>query len=402
MRKAIFIMSIAVLALAMTMVATPSCTYASAAKASNGVQALGSYGSRSAYLTDYATGEVLYARNEDAEYPIASMVKIMTLNIIFDEIASGKIHFDDKITVSDTAAGMGGSQMFIDAGKEYTVDDLIRGITVVSANDASVAIAETISGSVDAFISLMNAKAAEYGMQNTVFVNVTGLPADGQHSTAKDVDKMMRRLLGREDYYKYSTIYMQNYTHPDGRVTEFVNTNKLIRFYKGCDAGKTGFTNAAMFCLSASAKRDSTRVVATVLGAENSKSRFAEITAMFNYAFANYKTVNVVEKGVVIPAQIDIDGAKEGGIELTADRDISVLEKRGESHRYDVEVTMLDGVKAPIAKGEKVGEITVKNALTGEVAGVANLVAVSDIEAKTYLDGLKDIIENWFLRVLKK
>ncbi len=398
MRKSLFFTLIAVIALICAII--PISATACAQTESNKEQ-IGSYGSRAAYLTDYATGEVLYARNENAEYPIASMVKIMTLNIVFDEIESGRLNFDDKIVISETAAGMGGSQMFLDAGKEYLVEDLVKGVIVVSANDASVALAETISGGVDAFITLMNEKAGEYGMKNTVFVNVTGLPADGQHSTAKDVDTMMRRLLRHKEYYKYSSVYMENYSHPDGRITEFVNTNKLIRFYKGCDAGKTGFTNSAMFCLSASAKRDDTRVVATVLGAENSKARFAEITAMFNYAFANYRTVNVVEKGVAIPAEIKIDGAKNRTFEFVADEDVCVLQKKGAKSDFTVEVEIDGNLKAPIRSGSRVGEIVVKTD-DGVVIGRAKLITLDDIESRTYLDGLSDIVRNWFLKVIKK
>ena len=254
---------------------------------------LENFNSRAAYLIDYDTGKVLYERNPDERYPIASMVKIMTLNIAFDEIAAGRLALDQMIAISDTAAGMGGSQMFLDAGKEYSVSDLIKGITVVSANDASVAIAETIAGSKEAFIDMMNERAAAMGLENTKFVNVTGLPESGQYSTARDVTAMMRKLLGNPDYFKYSTIYMENYTHPGGRISELVNTNKLVRFYKGCDGGKTGFTNDAMYCLSATAKRGDTRVIATVLGAESSKSRNNEISTLFNYAFHNYKTITL-------------------------------------------------------------------------------------------------------------
>ncbi len=193
------------------------------------------FNSRAAYLIDYDTGEVLFERNADDKYPIASMVKIMTLNIAFDEIKAGRLSLDQMITISDTAAGMGGSQMFLDAGKEYSVSDLIKGITVVSANDASVAVAETIAGSKEAFIDMMNERAAAMGLENTKFVNVTGLPQEGQYSTARDVTAMMRKLIGNPEYFNYSTIYMENYTHPGGRISELVNTNKLVRFYKGCD-----------------------------------------------------------------------------------------------------------------------------------------------------------------------
>lgn len=355
--------------------------------------------SRAAYLIDYDTGEVLFERNADDKYPIASMVKIMTLNIAFDEIKAGRLSLDQMITISDTAAGMGGSQMFLDAGKEYSVSDLIKGITIVSANDASVAVAETIAGSKEAFIDMMNERAAAMGLENTKFVNVTGLPQEGQYSTARDVTAMMRKLIGNPEYFNYSTIYMENYTHPGGRISELVNTNKLVRFYKGCDGGKTGFTNDAMYCLSATAKRGDTRVIATVLGAESSKSRNNEISSMFNYAFHNFKTVKLLEKDKTFPAEIKIDGAKEGVVELAAKEDLTVLEKRGEKGAYELRFTLNAGIKAPVSAGSEIGVVELIDKNTGETLGKTAILTMSDINRRTLLDGIGTIFDNWFFGI---
>ncbi len=349
---------------------------------------------KSAYLVDYDTGTVLYERNAEECLPIASMVKIMTLGITFENIKNGNLSFDELIVVSDEASGMGGSQMFLDSGAEYTVSELIKGITVCSANDASVAIAERISGTKEAFINLMNERAKELGMENTVFVNVTGLPAEGQYSTAKDVSIMMRELLSNEEYYKYSTIYMEDFEHPDGRITELVNTNKLIKFYKGCDAGKTGFTNDAMFCLSASAEKNGMRVISTVVGSPDSKSRFKEVSSMFDYAFAVAKRVELVNCDEQIQAEIKVKGAKQEEILATAESDIYCLEVKGERDEYEINYNIDDNLTAPIKKGEKIGEIVVINSAGEEYARI-NIVAKEDILKKTYGDSIREIIKNW-------
>lgn len=354
---------------------------------------------RSAYLVDYNTGTVLYERNADAKLPIASMVKIMTLVITFDNIEKGNMTLDQKITVSDTAAGMGGSQMFLDAGKDYTVRDLIKGIVVCSANDASVAIAETIAGTKEDFIILMNDTAKKLGMNNTVFVNVTGLPQDGQYSTAKDVTVMMRKLLSHKEYYAFSTIYMENYTHPDGRVTELVNTNKLIRFYKGCDAGKTGFTNDAMFCLSASALRSDMRVVATVIGSPDSKSRFGEVSSLFNFAFANFKQEQAVAGGQAVKT-VKVNGGKSDSVSAAPERSVYILQKKGDKADYKIVADIPDCVKAPVKEGQVIGKITVLDS-KGNVYDTVNVISVNSVNKSGFGDALKDVLENWFTRKKK-
>lgn len=357
---------------------------------------IGSTSAKSAYMVDYGTGTILYERDADRKLPIASMVKIMTLLIAFENINNGNLSMGQKITISENASGMGGSQMFLDTGLEYPVSDLIKGITICSANDASVAIAETVSGSEEEFVKLMNQKAKALGMNNTCFANVTGLPASGQYCTARDVTIMMRKLLEYQDYYKFSTIYLENYTHPDGRITELTNTNKLVRFYKGCDGGKTGFTNEAMFCLSASAMRNNTRVVATVIGASDSKSRFGEVSSLFNYAFANYLQDILVKKGEPITNEIEVRKGKTDTISVAADRDIYVLRKRGDGVKFTVDIELDDKLTAPIAKGATVGKISVKTA-DGKLVGAANIVTLENIEVSGYGDSLRKILENWFI-----
>lgn len=356
---------------------------------------IGNTSAKSAYMVDYGTGTVLYERDADKRLPIASMVKIMTLVITFDTIEAGGLSLDQKITVSENASGMGGSQMFLDSGIDYSVSDLIKGIVICSANDASVAIAETISGSVEEFVCLMNDRAKAMGMENTCFVNVTGLPEPGQYCTARDVTIMMRKLLEHKAYYKFSTIYMENYTHPDGRITELVNTNKLVRFYRGCDAGKTGFTNEAMFCLSASAFRNNTRVIVTVIGASDSKSRFAEVSSLFNYAFANYSQELIIKKDEPISNDIEVRKGKTHTITVAADKDIFILRKRGDNLKYVVGVELEETLCAPIAKGTIIGKITVTSS-DGKTIGTSNIVALEDIEAAGFGDSLKKVLENWY------
>ena len=244
--------------------------------------------SKSAYLMDYKTKTVIYEKNELEHLPIASMCKVMTLLLCFDEIDNGNIKYDEKITISENSAGMGGSQVFLEKDGEYIVGELIKSIVVASANDACVAMAERIAGSQANFVDKMNEKASELGMNNTVFVNCTGLPQAGQYSCARDVGVMFSKLLEHKDYYKFSKIWTDVVMHPNDRKTEISNTNKLIRFYKGCDSGKTGYTNEAGHCLTASAVRNDMRLVGVVICASNSKERFSDVSNMFNYGFDNF------------------------------------------------------------------------------------------------------------------
>ncbi|MBO4479873.1 MAG: D-alanyl-D-alanine carboxypeptidase [Clostridia bacterium] len=346
---------------------------------------------KSACLIDKRTGELLYGQREDDEFPIASMVKIMTALITFEEIEKGNLSFDEKITVSDTAAGMGGSQMFLDRGFEYPVTDLLKGVIVVSANDACVALAERIAGAEETFVAKMNERAKELGMTHTVFVNATGLPKEGGHSTARDVAAMLRELTKHGRYYDYSKIWLEDYTHPDGRVTTLTNTNKFVRFYEECDGGKTGFTSEAKFCLAASAHRGDTALISVVIGAEDGKTRFAESKRLLSYGFASYKTEVMVKKGDPV-FRCPIKGGCVEEISAAASEDLSVLRKAGATAE-DAEVkTVFYDVKAPVKKGDTVGECTVTE---GGKTYTVKLIAAEDAKRAGIGDSFRKISKRW-------
>ena len=348
--------------------------------------------SRAALLIDGGTGTVIYEKNPEKRLQIASMVKIMTLNVIFDEIDVGNLSYDEMIVASDNAANMGGSQAFLDAGSEYKVSELIKSIIVASANDSCVAMAERISGSVPAFVERMNATATEYGMENTYFANCTGLPAPNQYSCACDVAKMTRELIKHKDFFEFAGVWMFDFVHPSGRVTSLSNTNKLVRFYNGCDGGKTGFTTEALSCLSATAKRGDTRLICVVIGAENSKIRNAEVSELFNYGFANFESLNVVTEGETIEKSIAVSGGKKDTICGIAKSNVSVFGKKGSMQNIEKELNF-DKVFAPVRKGDKIGEICIM--LNGEKVGTTDILAGEDVMTKNYRDYVDDIIKKW-------
>ena len=343
----------------------------------------------SAYMTDAESGRVLYAKDEDKRHEIASMVKIMTANLVFEALDRGDISLDQEVTVSQTAAGMGGSQMFLDAGSTYKVDDLIKGVIVASANDASVALAELISGSHEGFVNKMNERAREMGMNNTLFSCATGLPDSGeQYSTARDVNIMTRALMSHKKYYDYASIWREDFVHPGGRTTQLVNTNKLIRNYAGCVGGKTGFTNEAGFCLSACADRKGVRVVATLIGGKDSKTRFAEVSGMFNYAFANYSRAKIAAAGEQM-GMLAVRGGRVNEIPYGVEADMSMLLKTGEEISAP-EITLPDKIKAPVARGDVIG--TAKYTSPAGESITVNLIALESAEPATFWDYIKKIV----------
>ncbi|MDR3264277.1 MAG: D-alanyl-D-alanine carboxypeptidase [Clostridiales bacterium] len=349
--------------------------------------------SKSAYLADFNTGTELFERNADQKLTIASMVKIMTLLLSFEAIDAGQISMDTEIQVSENASGMGGSQVFLDAASVHPVRNLLKAITVCSANDASVAMAETVSGSEEIFVSKMNDRAKSLGMDNTVFANATGLPKDGQYSTARDVSKMYRELLKHKEYYEFTKVWLEDYIHPDGRKTEMTNTNKLIRFYKGCDAGKTGFTSESKYCLSASAVNNGMRVISVVMCADTSPKRFEDAKKLFNYAFANYENKKLVLKDAEISNTVKVKGGKNDTVRIAPSDDIYVLNKKGSGTKYTVEYELPEEIKAKIQKGQTIGKVTVKK--DGETIDGCVAVALDDIAKANLLDNIKKIISKW-------
>ena len=333
-------------------------------------------------------GQVLFESNATEKRPIASMTKIMTLLCAYDAIDSGKVSLNDDVVASSHAASMGGSQVFLDANATYKLENLIKSIVVCSANDSCVAVAEYIEGSVENFVSKMNAKAKELGLIATHFENCTGLPAVSQYSCAKDVGVMLSKLIEHPHYFTCANIWMEDFLHPSGRVTGMTNTNKLIRFYDGCDGGKTGYTNEAQHCLAATAKRGDTRVIAVVVGAPDSKTRFKEVSDMFNYAFANYESKIYLQQNADV-GSVAVQGGKEDFVETVADGKLLAFGKKGNGD-CQVNVELYDNVKAPVTRGDVLGTATLTDG-NGKVLGQVNLIAKNDVAAKSYWDYVKEL-----------
>ncbi len=347
---------------------------------------------KSAYLIDFGTQTVVYALNEETHLPIASMCKIMTLLLSFEELAAERMAFDEEICVSERAASMGGSQVFLEANTKYPVKELLKSIVVCSANDSCVAMAERIAGSEDIFVNKMNEKAKELGANNTLFANCTGLPKEPQYSCAKDVAIMFKALLEHQEYFEFGKVWIDKFQHPKGRYTEISNTNKLVRFYDGCDGGKTGFTNEAGFCLAATAKRGNMRVISVVIGEETSKNRFNDVRTMFDYAFANYSVTPIVEANVPLEESISISGSKTNSIQVYPAESAYSFSKKGEVTNWHKELR-LDKIKAPLEKDECVGELILfKN-------GVENkripLYTCANVQESNIFDRLKEIARSW-------
>ncbi len=343
-------------------------------------------------LIDADTGAVVYEKAPEERLQIASMVKIMTLNIIFEEIEKGKLDYDTMITASEYATGMGGSQAFLDSNNEYSAAELIKSIIVASANDSCVAMAEHIAGSVPSFVEIMNEKASEWGLENTRFVNCTGLPASNQYSCAKDVSKMMQRLIGYEKFFEFSKIWTMKFQHPSGRITELTNTNKLVKFYNGCDGGKTGFTSEALSCLSATAKRNNTRLICVIIGSPNSKTRNAEVAKLLNFGFENYETKKYFARGDVLDFEAAVQNGKKSSVKCVAGADVICFARKEEHKNYTLESELFN-LSAPIKTGDVVGELRLID--NGNVVKTVSILANEDVERKGFSDILGDIAEKW-------
>lgn len=339
---------------------------------------------RSAYLVDAATFTPLYAKNENERLPIASMVKIMTVLLTLEAVDRGELSLDEKVPVSENAASMGGSQVFLDAGTEHRAGDLLKSVIVASANDSCVALAERVSGSVEGFVSDMNARAAELGMKDTRFANCTGLPAAESFSTAHDVALMFREVIRHPVYFEDAGVWLEDYVHPDGRTTVMTNTNKLVKFYNGCDGGKTGFTSEAKFCLAATAERDGMRVIAVVAGVDSSKSRFNAVSSMFNHAFGSFKAEKLLGAGELAAQRVKVAGGKERSVGVTVSEDIVRLAPRSDKTAAELRLELPDKVKAPVRKGDVVGKGYV--VVNGTAVREFDLVAAEDVARASIWD----------------
>ena len=343
---------------------------------------------------DYHSGEVIYSKNEEEKLTIASMTKIMLLNLCFEKLDEGEFTLDDDITVSEKASGMGGSQVFLEKNKPYKASELIKSIIVASANDASIAMAERLYGTEENCVQAMNDKCKEWGLNNTLFSNCTGLPKPTQYSCAKDVAVMLKHLLNHEEYFSYSNIWLDEIRHYGGRVTEINNTNKLIKYYEGCDGGKTGYTAESGFCLASTAKRGATRLISVIIKASDSKTRFKEASDMLNYGFNNYASKMVVDSKTPLDLTVKVEKGRQSEAKIIPENDLFVFMKKGATDKIYVDFSPIK-VSAPVEKGTEVGELIVfKNNVE---YGRVKVVALEDIDKKIYFDYIKDISAKWNL-----
>ena len=342
---------------------------------------------KSAILIERDTGKVLYEKNSNESLPPASMTKVMTMLLIMEALDEGKLSYDEKVRASEYAASMGGSQIFLEAGEEMTVEELLKGIAIGSGNDASVAMAERIAGSEEAFIDMMNKKAEELGLKDTKFQNTTGLPVEEHYSSAHDMAIMSKELLKYEDITKYTGKYEAYLREDTDNKFWLVNTNKLVRFYPGVDGLKTGFTREAMYCLTATAEKDGMRVIAVVFGAPTPKDRNAQVTKMLDYAFSQYKTHPMFERNHVM-GSAKISKGKDKTLDVVTSEPISLLTKKGENiDDVSQKVTVHKDLKAPIKKGDPVGELVIEK--NGEKLIQSPLVAKEDIDKASWWDLFK-------------
>lgn len=331
---------------------------------------------KSAVLMDQGSGTILYSENEDVQLPPASITKIMSLLLIMEAIDSGKIALTDKVTCSDTAAGYGGSQIWLKPGEEMSVDDLLKAAAIASANDATVCLAEYVAGSEEAFVQQMNQKAAELGMENTTFRCAAGLDQEGHLSTAKDIAIMSRALLEHPLILNYSTVWMDTLR---GGETQLVNTNRLVRFYQGATGLKTGTTNGAGSCLSATASRDGLGLIAVVMGADTSDHRFAAARSLLDWGFANFMQARL-SPPVVLP--VPVTGGVERQVEVVAKPPEGILVEKGKLEKVTQDIILPESVAAPVEEGQQLGSIAV--CVDGERVTEYPILAAAGVERMSF------------------
>lgn len=345
---------------------------------------------KSAVLMDAASGKVLNEKNSHEKLPIASVTKVMSMLLIMEAVDSGKLSFDDRVSVSDYAAGMGGSQAYLEAGEEFAVTEMMKALAIHSSNDVTVALAEKVSGSEETFVADMNRKAAELGMKDTQFLDCTGLNDEG-YSSAHDIALMSRELVMKHPrILKFTGTWQDTFRNGTFKLD---NTNKLIRFYANTDGLKTGFTNKAGFNLSATTSRNNLRLISVVLGEPDSNTRFAEARKLLDYGFANYERVSLDKKGELVG---NITVKKGTKLQTTAayGSDTSVLVAKGEKGKIEKEVKLVPELTAPIVKDQKVGEIIYK--IDSVEVGRYDLVANESVNKITFTKLFTRLMVRWF------
>jgi D-alanyl-D-alanine carboxypeptidase (penicillin-binding protein 5/6) len=349
----------------------------------------------SAVLMDAGTGTVLFEKNPHEKMEPASITKIMTMIIAFEAIESGKVKLSDTVRVSERAWKTGGSQVFLGPGEEQTLETLLKCIVIASANDASMAVAEHIGGSVEGFVKLMNEKAKQLGMENTNFTNPQGLSSPEHYTTAYDIALMSEELVKCPMFFKWSTVWMDYLEHTDKKreATMLANTNKLLGKYEGMDGLKTGFHSKAGHCFAGTAKRGDFRLISIVLNAENSNKRFEESIKLLDYGFGHYDSIKVVEKGMVLKT-VQVEKGHIKDVNVIVPNDVNLLVEKGKEEDISTKFDVPDKLFAPLRKDQVVGTLEIEQ--NGKAVKTVNLVASEDIVKANFIEMLKRVFSKWF------
>lgn len=348
-------------------------------------------GAVSGVLMEANTGKIVFQKEADKEVAVASMTKMVAQILILDAIRNGDISWEQMVTVSQSAADMGGSQIYLSVGEKISIRDLFKGISMASANDATVQMAEVIAGSEDSFVKLMNEKVKEMGLKHTVFKNCTGLDEDGHYSSAYDMAMIARELVTNyPEILEFSSVYEDYLREDTENKFWLVNTNKLVRFYEGADGLKTGHTDAAKYCLAATAKKDDLRFIAVVLGEENSNVRNQEVMNLLDYGFSHYQIHMLKKQGDVVK-DISLNKASKDKLSLTPVHDVGVLEEKGnQKHKYQLQLKINDA-SLPIKKGDVVGKAIVKE--NGVKITSVPLTSLDDVSKLSFWQLLGNVIK---------
>lgn len=350
---------------------------------------------KSGIIMEPTTNKVIFEKNSHERLEPASMTKMMTLLLTFEALDNGKISLDDMVHISKVAAAMGGSQMFLEENSNIRLEEIIKGVSIASANDGAVALAEYIGGSVENFVNMMNQKIADLGLTDTHFTNPHGLHADNHYSSAYDMAIIAANLISHEKILEYTSIYEDYFNKPDGSRTWLVNTNKLTRYYEGVDGLKTGYTKEAGYCLTATAKKNNIRYITVLMGEPTSDLRSSETTSMLNYAFNSFKLNTIISKSQEL-GTVYIDKSKEKTVKIVTKKDITELiskEKESSNYTYNLKI---DKLKAPLKKGTKVGTVEILDN-EGLIVREEEVTIESDITKSSFI-GM--VLEN-FLTIIR-
>jgi len=348
-------------------------------------------GAKSGVLLEASTGEILYEKNKDEKVSIASLTKMVAQIIILEKIEEGTLKWDDIVTTSSNAAGMGGTQIWLVAGEKMSVEDLFKSMTMASANDATVALAEKVAGTEEAFVKLMNDKVKSLGLVNTTFVNCTGFDEEGHLSTAYDLGQIARELLKHDEILRFSSVYEDYIRKDTPNKYWLVNTNKLVRFYSGADGLKTGFTDAAGYTMAVTAERDNMRLIAIVLGEASGKARNQDATDLLDYGFNTYK-VDLLNKKNEVVKELEIEKGNKSKVNAILKHDVSILRKKSDAGiNYDTSVKIND-IKLPLKKGDIVGKLEVLD--NGNVIKSEDLIIDEDVSKINYFKHLYNSFKN--------